>query len=331
MIRDVPFTGDRSVDAVGSILSVFGMSLLVLGVLSWQEGGESVGVLMAGGVICSVALFRWLVRRKRARKAPLFDPELFDAKLFNFGIRQSVLQQIALGGLMIALPIYFQLDLEYNALESGLSLAPLSLTMFVTALVVGRRTGRRRPAFLVRAGFGLMGVGLVALIAVIPSSDTAWPLAVPLMFCGAGLGLIVSQLNNYALAPMSEEKVGEAAGVNSAISSFALSFGLAMAGAIMLATLSIAFSNKADASAVLPAADKEHIADVLDDDAQVMSDSGLEEQLAGQPPRIQDEIVGINEDARPLALQVALMAPLLAAALGFFFSFQMMRLPDPAP
>jgi MFS family permease len=331
MVRDVPYTGDRSVDVVGSTLSVFGMSLLVLGVLSWQEGGESVGVLMAAGVICSVALFRWLVRRKRARKAPLFDPDLFDEKLFDFGIRQSVLQQLALGGLMIALPIYFQLDLEYNALQSGLSLAPLSLTMFFTALLVSKRTGKRRPASLVRAGFALMGIGVLALIVVLPGADSAWPLAVPLMCCGAGLGLIVSQLNNYALAPMSEEKVGEAAGVNSAISSFALSFGLAMAGAVMLATLSIAFTNKADASDVLPQADKDHIANVLEDDAQVMSDSGLQEQLAGQPPRIQDEIVDINEDTRPLALQVALLAPLLAAALGLFFSFRMMRLPDPAP
>src|SRR3954451_2103146 len=42
LIRDVPYTGDRSVDVVGSILSVLGMSLLVLGVLAWQEGGEAV-------------------------------------------------------------------------------------------------------------------------------------------------------------------------------------------------------------------------------------------------------------------------------------------------
>jgi MFS family permease len=40
LIRDVPYTGDRSVDVVGSILSVLGMSLLVLGVLAWQEGAS---------------------------------------------------------------------------------------------------------------------------------------------------------------------------------------------------------------------------------------------------------------------------------------------------
>ena len=70
----------------------------------------------------------------------------------------------------------------------------------------------------------------------------------------AGLGLLVSQLNNYTLAPVSEERVSEAAGVNSAAGSFGLSFGLAFAGAIMLATLSFAFTAMAEDSSVLPPA-----------------------------------------------------------------------------
>src|SRR5688572_10371229 len=71
LIRDEAYTGDRSVDAVGSVLSVLAMSLLVLGVLVWQEGGESVGLLLAAGAVCSVALVRWLRRRNREGKATL--------------------------------------------------------------------------------------------------------------------------------------------------------------------------------------------------------------------------------------------------------------------
>jgi hypothetical protein len=96
LIRDVPYTGDRSVDVVGSILSVLGMSLLVLGVLSWQEGGESVAVLLVAGTLFSLALVRWLVRRRREGQPTLFDPELFSEPLFKFGILQSVNQQVAL-------------------------------------------------------------------------------------------------------------------------------------------------------------------------------------------------------------------------------------------
>jgi hypothetical protein len=54
---------------------------------------------------------------------------------------------------MIALPIFLQISLEYNALEAGLSLAPLSLTMFAIAIFAGKKAGERQPARLVRAGF----------------------------------------------------------------------------------------------------------------------------------------------------------------------------------
>ena len=108
---------------------------------------------------------------------------------------------------------------------------------------------------------------------------------------------MVSQLNNYTLAPISEERVSEAAGVNSAAGSFGLSFGLAFAGAIMLATLSITFTNMAQASTVLPPAEQQHVAQALEDDAEVMSNTQLEELLVGQPEEIQDEIIRINTDA----------------------------------
>ena len=329
-IREVPYTGDRSVDIVGSILSVLGMSLLVLGVLAWQEGGESVAALLVAGALFSIALVRWLLRRKREGKATLFDPDLFESKLFSLGITQSILQQIALGGLLIALPIYLQLDLGYNALQAGLSLAPLSLTMFFIALLAGKRAGKRRPSSLIRAGFVLLGAGVLAMIPIVPRVDTSWYLVIPLMLCGGGLGLLVSQLNNYTLAPISEERAGEAAGVNSAVSSFGLSVGLAFSGAILLAALSIAFTSKSDASEILPPADKERVAQVLEDDAEVMSDAKLEKQLASQPPEIKEEILRINDEARPEALQIALAVPLLAAILGLLFSIRMMRLPDPA-
>ena len=68
-----------------------------------------------------------------------------------------MLQQIALGGTMIALPIFLQMVLEYNALQAGLSLAPLSLSMF--AVAPARRAARRAtagPAAIIRAGFALL-------------------------------------------------------------------------------------------------------------------------------------------------------------------------------
>ena len=93
----------------------------------------------------------------------------------------------------------------------------------------------------------------------------------------------------------------------------------------MLATLSIAFTNLSDDSAVLPAEDKQHVANVLEDDAEVMSDAQLGELLADEPRDIRAEIISINTDARHRALQVALLVPLLAGLLGLANSVRMRR------
>ena len=69
----------------------------------------------------------------------------------------------------------------------------------------------------------------------------------------------------------------------------------------------------------------------LEDEAQVMSNTALEERITGQPPEVEAEVLAINEDARNLSLQVALSVPLLAGLAGLVNSFRMMRLPDPAP
>jgi EmrB/QacA subfamily drug resistance transporter len=331
LIRDVPYTGTRSVDLVGAVLSVVGMGGIVLGILVWQEGGEAVGALLVLGAVAMGGLGYWLVRRKREGKATLIDPGLFTSKVFRFGISGQMLQQIALGGTMIVLPIYLQMVFEYDAMQAGLSLAPLSLTMFAVALLAERKAGNRRASTIIRVGFALLTTGLAILIPIVPRADSGWYLVIPLVIAGAGLGLLVSQLNNYTLAPISQERVSEAAGVNSAAGSFGLSFGLAFAGAIMLATLSFSFTNMAESSTVLTATEQQRVGDALEHDAEVMSNTQLRHQLAGEPQQTQDEIISINTDARHRALQVALLIPILAGLAGLFNSFRMVRLPDPVP
>jgi len=331
LVRDAPYTGSRKVDVVGSLLSIIGMGGVVLGVLVWQEGGESVLALIACGIGGLAGLAFWLRHRAAAGKPALLDPSLFSSKVFRLGITGQMSQQIALGGLMIALPIFLQMVLEYNALQAGLSIAPLSLSMFAVAVIAGKQAGRWRPSSVIRLGFLLLVIGVAVLIPFVPRVDSGWYLVVPLLIAGSGLGMLVSQLNNYTLAPMSEERVSEAAGVNSAGGSFGLSFGLAVSGAIMLATLSFTFTNQAEDSTVLPPESQQQVADALDHDAEIMSNTALQEQIKDQPQAIQDEIISINEDARPIALQVALLVPLLAGLLGLINSFRMLRIPEPTP
>ena len=211
-VRDVPYTGDRSVDVGGAVLSVLGMGGIVLGILSWQEGGESVVALLVIGALAMARLIWWLLRRKRRGDPTLIDPDLFRSKVFRLGATGQMLQNIALGGAMIALPLFLQIVLEYNAMLTGLAIAPLSLTMFGVALLAGKKAGHAATStssgrFRTRDG------GDGGLIPIVPRADSGWYLSIPLIISGAGLGLLVSQLNNYTLAPISEERVSEAAGV----------------------------------------------------------------------------------------------------------------------
>ena len=316
LVRDVAYTGSRKIDVVGAMLSVVGMGGVVLGILVWQEGGEFVLLLMAVGAVALGSLAWWLNRQQRTQKVTLLDPRLFRHPNFTTGVLGQMLQQITLGGAMIALPLFLQMSLEYNAMQAGLSLAPLSLTMFAAAMVAGRRAGNRRPAAIIRAGFVLASLGTASIIPLVPRIESGWLLVIPLIITGAGLGLLVSQLNNYTLAPVEEERISEAAGVNSAAGSFGLSFGLAMAGGILLASLSLSFTRMTESSDVIPAAQQQQIAAALETDAEVMSDTELDKRITGQPPEVEQEILSINNDARNRSLQVALLVP-LAGRLGW--------------
>ena len=102
-------------------------------------------MLIAVGLVGLGSLARWLVRRKRAGKADAARSRpLQGATCSGSGISSQMLQNIALGGAMIALPIYLQMVLEYNALQTGLTIAPLSLTMFASG--AGRRQAGRQVA-----------------------------------------------------------------------------------------------------------------------------------------------------------------------------------------
>ena len=278
---------------------------LVLGILAWQEGGESVGALLALGLAAMALLVYWLLRKTRGQAGSARPPP----------VQVQAVQLRDLPGHPPAGRPGRDADRPADLppagsrlqRDAGGPLARPALADHVRGRPDRRQTRREAsPRRLIRAGFALLLVGVAVLIPLVPSADTGWYLVVPLMLAGAGLGLLVSQLNNYTLSPISEERIGEAAGINSATGSFGLSLGLAFAGAIMLATLSIAFTDKAESSQVLTPAEQTRVADALEDDAQVMSDAQLNELLVGQPADARKEIVQINDDARPLALQVAL-------------------------
>ena len=106
---------------------------------------------------------------------------------------------------------------------------------------------------------------------------------------------------------------------------------LAVAGGVMLWALALSFTHQTDASAVIPPAQQQQISSYMEHDAEVMSNTALQQQIAGEPKVVQDEVLAINTHARNLSLQIALLIPALASLLGLLNSFRMLRLPDITP
>ena len=82
---------------------------------------------------------------------------------------------------------------------------------------------------------------------------------------------------------------------------------------------------------MIPPAQQQQISADLEHDAEIMSNTQLQQQIAGEPKAVQTEILAINTHARNLSLQDALIVPVLASLLGFANSFRMRRLPDITP
>ena len=99
----------------------------------------------------------------------------------------------------------------------------------------------------------------------------------------------------------------------------------------MLAALSVSFTDLTEASTEIPSGQQERIAQTLEDDAQVMSNTQLEALLVDQPEPIRAEILRINTHARDVSLQVALLVSVLASLVGLLNSFRMRRLPAITP
>ena len=118
-----------------------------------------------------------------------------------------MLQQITLGGAMIALPIFLQMTLEYNAMQAGLSLAPLSLSMFAVACSPASAPGSADASDVVLVGLRAQHARHGRAHSHRAPRRLRLGAALPLLIVGSGLGLLVSQLNNYTLCPIEEERV----------------------------------------------------------------------------------------------------------------------------
>lgn len=320
----------RDFDAVGALLSVLGLGGVIVGILAGSRPGRTVAwPLVVGGVLLLVVLAWWISRRERVGRPPLVRSALARNGPFRSGVTQSLVQQFVVGGSMLITPIFVQMVLEYSALQTGLVVMPLSLSMFVTSNSVPRLRTRFSSRSLLQFGMVTMIAGIAWLTFIIGPDAGALSLVPGLLLMGIGLGFQMSQLNNLILSSVPVAQASEAGGVNTTAGQFGISLGTALAGTVMLFGLTSSFADLTAESTVLDGTERDAVAEALERDARIISNTELEALLdeAEADPELQEEILRINTEARPEALRLALLAPLFAGFVGLATSTRLPRNP----
>ena len=135
-------------DLIGSVLWALGMGLAIFGVLrsgewGWviaNEGAPTVFgrlspvIWMILGGLVSIWLFMRHVRRlEGAGREPLVKPTLFSNKQMTGGLVMFFFQYVVMMGLFFVVPLYLSVALGLSAIDTGLKIAPLSISMLLAA------------------------------------------------------------------------------------------------------------------------------------------------------------------------------------------------------
>lgn len=221
------------------------------------------------------------------------------------------------------LPVYLQVVLGLDALETGLKLLPMSVTMFAAALLGPRAAARRSPKRVGQMAFGFLAFGSVILLAAIDIELNSKRFAIGVAVFGIGIGGLASQLGNVIMSSADPSQTNQAGGLQGTAQNLGASLGTALIGAILLGGLTGTFLTSV---AQNPAVPPELSGTIAEQAAQ----TGLEiipvaqaEALlleAGVPPAEATAVAADYAAAQLDGLRVALFAVALFAVLSTWFT-----------
>jgi len=335
-IADAPVTARSHLDLLGSLLWALGMGLAIFGVLrssewGWilpAEGGPSVlGMspvvwLILGGLV-AIWLFMLHIRRLEAAGAePLVTPSLFANRQMTGGLVLFFFQFVVMMGIFFVIPLYLSVALGLSAIDTGIKITPLSLTMLLAAAGIPRFFPAVSPRRVVEIGFVVVAVGIVSLFSAMDVGASAEIVTGPLLLIGLGMGGLASQLGSVTVSAVPEEQSPEVGGLQNTATQFGASLGTALAGSVLIAALTASFlTGIAENPAVPPEVVSQ--ADVqLASGAEFISDAQLESALqeAGVDQATTQAVLDENEQARLDGLRSALALLALFAVVALFFT-----------
>jgi predicted MFS family arabinose efflux permease len=227
--RYLPETERRSghFDLPGAILSTFGMTALVYGVVRAGSAGWSSRLTLtsfAGGLLL-LALF---VLNERRAEQPITPLRLFRSRERSGAYAARVLFVGAMFGSFFFLTQFLQGVDGYSPLEAGLAFLPLSLAMFSMVLTVPRLIQRFGNFRLLAGGVIVAFAGMAWLSQITASTPYLTGIAIPMMILGLGVGAAFAPLTSSGVAGVAPEDAGAASGLVNVAHQLGGSLGLAV-------------------------------------------------------------------------------------------------------
>lgn len=341
-IGDRPSGKHVELDRVGAGLSAIGLGLTVFGILKISTWGllKPIGALTVAGTKItpfgfSVVPFmilagfvilgffaRWEQRVVAAGHTPLLAPDLLHISQMRAGLSTVVSQYLILAGTFFVIPLYLQLVLGKDALETGVKILPISLTMMLAAVLGPRLATRTSPRRVVQIGLGFLFVSIACLMASISPSLASVAFALSQAGFGVGIGLAISQLGNVVMSSVGESRSSEAGGVQGAAQNLGQSLGTALIGAVLLTGLTSGFQDRVRADPAVPQQVQQQVTSATEEGLSMVSQAQFKATVeqAGLPPDQTAKLVDYYSDAQIEALKRALFVASMFALIGLWFA-----------
>lgn len=335
-IQDAPPEGRFRLDLVGVVLSAAGLGLAVFGVLrsgvwGWVQpkpGGPSwLGIsptlwLILTGLLILRFFWAWEEHVMAAGREPLVRRTMLRIPQLAGGLIMFFFQFLIQAGLFFTVPLFLSVALGLSALQTGVRLLPLSVTLLLAAVGIPKLRPLASPRRVVRAGLAALLAGIVSLIAALEAGAGPEIVTVPLLFAGLGVGALASQLGAVTVSAVPDEQSGEVGGLQNTFTNLGASLGTALAGSLLIAGLTAAFIQGIQENPAVPAEVSATAEVQLAAGIPFVSDADLESGLdeAGVPEAQAQAIVDENETARIAGLRASLAVLAIAALLALYLT-----------
>src|SRR3954447_26604057 len=331
-VADAPPEKRVGFDLVGAVLVAVGLGLAVFGVLrssewgwvtpksdgpSWVGMSPTIWLVLAGLLIVWLFL-EWESRLQARGREPLVRRDLFSNHQMTGGLQMFFLLYLVQAGLFFTIPLFLSVSLGLSALDTGLRILPLSVTLLAAAVGIPRYFPAASPRRVVRLGLLAMFLGVVVLLVAMDSNADARIVTVPLLLAGLGIGALASQLGAVTVSAVPDEDSPAVGGLQNTATNLGAALGTALAGSILIASLSAAFLQGVQGNPAIPPQLQTQASVQLASGVPFVSDAQLQTALtdAGVPPDVTAAALDVNKEARVAGLRSALSVLAVIAMIG---------------